>query len=52
MPIYGVLILVTLTAIVALLPMWPYARKWGFAPSGWASMDLLIFIGLVLSHVV
>jgi hypothetical protein len=51
MAINGILILVTLGIIVGLLPMWPYAKKWGFHPSGWLSLSLLVFIGLLLAGV-
>ena len=51
MPYKGILILVLLGVIVGLLPMWPYARKWGYAPSGWLSLSLFVFIGLLLCGV-
>ena len=44
----GIVILVMLGMVIGTLPIWPYARKWGFRPSGWLSLSLLIFIGLVL----
>ena len=48
MPFKGILILVGTGLIVGALPMWPYARKWGFHPSGWLSVSLLVFITLLL----
>jgi len=44
----GILILVMLGMIIGTLPVWPYAKKWGFRPSGWLSLGLFVFIGLVL----
>jgi len=44
----GILILATTGLIIGFLPVWPYARKWGFHPSGWLSLCLLVFITLVL----
>lgn len=44
----GILILVMLAMIIGTLPVWPYAKKWGFRPSGWLSVSLLVFIGLLL----
>jgi len=51
MAINGILILVMLGTIVGLLPMWPYARRWGYIPSGFLSFSLLVFIGLLLAGV-
>jgi hypothetical protein len=48
MPFKGILILVVLGMIVGVLPMWPYAKRWGYSPSGWLSLSLLVFIGLML----
>lgn len=48
MPIKGILILVGTGLIIGTLPVWPYAKKWGFYPSGWLSFSLLVFIGLLL----
>jgi hypothetical protein len=48
MPFKGILILVVLGLIIGLLPMWPYASKWGYSPSGWHCLSLLVFIGLLL----
>jgi hypothetical protein len=51
MPYKGILILAALGTIVGLLPMWPYAKKWGYIPSGWLSLGLFVFIGLLLCGV-
>jgi len=48
MPIKGILILATTGTIIGSLPVWPYAKKWGFHPSGWLSLSLVVFIALVL----
>lgn len=48
MPAKGILILVVTGLIIGFLPVWPYAKKWGFYPSGWLSVSLLIFIVLLL----
>ena len=52
MPIKGISILVMTGLIIAVLPVWPYARKWGFQPSGWLSVSLLVFIALLLCRIV
>lgn len=44
----GILILVMLAMVIGALLIWPDAKKWGFRPSGWLSLSLLIYIGLVL----
>jgi hypothetical protein len=48
MPSKGILILVMTGMIIGALPVWPYAKKWGFYPSGWLSLSLIVFIGLLL----
>jgi hypothetical protein len=52
MPFNGIVILVVLGMIFGLLPMWPYARRWGYSPSGWLGVSLLVFIGLLLCKVI
>ena len=44
----GILILVMLGMVIGALPVWPCTKKWGFRPSGWLGLSLLIFIALVL----
>jgi hypothetical protein len=44
----GILILAMVGLIIGALPVWPYAKRRGFYPSGWLSVTLLIFIGLLL----
>ena len=51
MPINGILILGVLVIILGILPIWPYAKKWGYYPSGWLGLSLAIFIGLLLCGV-
>ena len=48
MAINGILILVMTGMIIGTLPVWPYAKKWGFYPSGWLSVSLLVYIGVLL----
>jgi len=48
MPVKGILILVMTGMVIGALPVWPYAKRWGFYPSAWLSVTLLVFIGLLL----
>ena len=48
MPIKGILILAMLGMVIGALPVWPYAKRWGFRASGWLSLCLLVFITLSL----
>jgi len=49
----GLLILIILIILlVGGLPAWPYARGWGYGPSGLVGLLLVIFIILLLFRVI
>ncbi len=48
----GIIITIMLAMIIFTVPAWPYAKPWGFYPSGWISVALVIFLGLVLTGVI
>ncbi len=41
-----VLLIVVILMLVGVLPAWPHARSWGYAPSGILGLVLLIVIVL------
>jgi hypothetical protein len=43
-----ILIIVLILALLGALPSWPYARDWGYGPSGAAGLVLLIILLLLL----
>lgn len=43
-----ILLIVVILALVGVLPTWPHARSWGYAPSGVVGVVLLIIVVLFL----
>ncbi len=48
MSIGTVLLIVLILALLGVLPTWPHARSWGYAPSGILGIVLVIVIVLLL----
>jgi hypothetical protein len=49
----GLLLLIILVLLlVGGLPTWPYARRWGYGPSGILGLLLVVLLVLVLMDVV
>jgi hypothetical protein len=44
--LYTILIVLLILMLVGALPSWPYARDWGYWPSG--SLGLVVLILLIL----
>ncbi len=45
--LFGVGLVFLLFLVIALLPVWPFARRWGYAPSAAAGVLLMGLIGLL-----
>jgi len=43
-----ILLVVLILMLVGVLPTWPHARSWGYAPSGIVGLILIIVIVLFL----
>lgn len=43
-----ILLIVLILALVGVLPTWPHARNWGYAPSGIVGVVLIVVIVLYL----
>jgi hypothetical protein len=43
-----ILLIVVILMLIGVLPVWPHARSWGYAPSGIAGVVLLIVLILFL----
>ncbi len=43
-----ILVIVLVLALLGALPAWPYARNWGYAPSGGIGLVVLIVVVLLL----
>jgi hypothetical protein len=49
----GLLLLILLIVLLlGAVPAWPYARDWGYGPSGLVSLLLVILIVLLLMQVI
>ncbi len=44
-----ILIVVLILLLIGAIPSWPYARNWGYGPSGLIGVLLVIFIILLLT---
>lgn len=43
-----ILLIVLILILVGVLPTWPHARSWGYAPSGIVGLILIVVIVLFL----
>lgn len=43
-----ILLIILILMLVGVLPTWPHARNWGYAPSGVVGVVLLIVVVLFL----
>lgn len=48
MSLGAILLIVLILMLIGVLPTWPHARSWGYAPSGVLGVLLLIVIILFL----
>lgn len=48
MSIGTILLIVLILILIGVLPTWPHARSWGYAPSGVVGVLLIILIVLFL----
>lgn len=48
MSLANILLIVVILMLIGVLPVWPHARSWGYAPSGIASVILVVLIVLYL----
>jgi len=48
MSIGTILLIVLILILIGVIPIWPHARSWGYAPSGIVGVILLIVIVLFL----
>ena len=48
MSIGTILLIVLVLALLGVLPTWPHARNWGYAPSGTLGVVLIVVVVLLL----
>jgi hypothetical protein len=46
------LLIILAVVLLFTLPMWPYARPWGFVPSGVITLILVLVIVLILLGII
>jgi len=44
-----ILLIVVILMLIGVLPVWPHARSWGYAPGGIAGVVLIIVLILLLT---
>jgi hypothetical protein len=47
--LFIILVVVLILALVAAVPVWPHSRGWGYFPSGFIGLVILILLALSLS---
>jgi len=52
MTIGTILILVLVLALLGSLPAWPYSRSWGYGPSGFTGMIVVVLVVLLVMNVI
>ncbi len=40
----NILLLIVVFALIGSLPTWPYSSKWGYYPSTWLSLILILLL--------
>ncbi|MGA8048986.1 MAG: DUF3309 family protein [Burkholderiales bacterium] len=48
MSIGAILLVVLILVLIGVIPVWPHARSWGYAPSGIVGVIVVILIVLFL----
>ena len=49
MPLSIILLVRLIVLLVGALPIWPYSREWGYAPSGLLALVIVVVTSLALS---
>lgn len=44
-----ILTIVLVLALVGAIPAWPHSRSWGYAPSGFISLIVIVLVVLLLT---
>lgn len=52
MPVTTIVLIVLILLIVVGLPSWPYSRNWGYGPSGFLGVILVVLLVLYLLKLV
>lgn len=47
-----ILLIVLIILLLGAIPVWPYSRSWGYAPSGILGLLFLIILILVIAGIV
>jgi hypothetical protein len=47
--LFVILVVILILALTAALPVWPHSRTWGYYPSGFIGLVILILLAMSLS---
>jgi Protein of unknown function (DUF3309) len=47
-----ILLIVLILALIGALPTWPYSREWGYGPSGFTGLIVVVLVVLVVMKVI
>jgi Protein of unknown function (DUF3309) len=45
-----ILIVVLVLLLIGAIPSWPHSRAWGYGPSGFLGLVVIILLILILTH--
>ena len=44
-----ILLIVLILAVLGVIPTWPHSRNWGYAPSGFGGLLVLVLVVLLVT---
>lgn len=48
MSLGSILLAILILMLIGVLPTWPHSHSWGYGPSGWLGLLLIILVVLLL----
>jgi hypothetical protein len=52
MSIGTILLIILILALVGALPAWPYSREWGYGPSGFTGVIVIVLVVLLVMKII
>jgi len=52
MTIGTILLIILVLALIGALPAWPYSSEWGYGPSGFTGLIVVVLVVLLLMKVI
>lgn len=52
MSVGTILLIILILALVGALPAWPYSREWGYGPSGFTGIIVIVLVVLLVMKII